>query len=158
MEPTTALIIAASAAAVGAGVSAIGTIQAGRAQAQMAEYNAQVAERDAEIATTSAAYEEAQFRHEGEELKSVQRARYAKSGVTMTGTPLLVLEDTAAQIERDALAIRYGGSLEAARATSAASMARFTGKQARTASYYRAGGSLLTGASQVAGYASQIKK
>jgi hypothetical protein len=146
------LTTAAIATIAAAGVTTAGTIQSGRAQAKMAEYNAQVAEREAAIAATGAEFEEAQFRRESKRLTATQRVRFAKSGVKPSGSPLLVMEDTAVETERNALAIRYGGSLEAARATSRASLERFGGRQAKKVSYYRAGGSLLTGASRAAGY------
>lgn len=136
--------------AVGTAATVGGQIQSGRAQQKIADMNAEQAEREAEIAKRNAERDEAQFRREGERLKAIQRARYAKSGVQMTSeSPLLVMEETAAEIERDALAIRYGGDIAAARANSQARLDRFTGKQARTSSYYAAGGSLLTGASNV---------
>lgn len=130
---------------IGTTITAAGAIQSGRAQAKMAEYNAQVAEREGQIATTGAEFEEAQFRREGERLKATQRVRFAKAGVKPAGSPLLVMEETAAEIERNALAIRYGGSLEAARATSRAQLERFGGRQAKRAAKIKATGSLLTG-------------
>lgn len=136
-------------AGVGAASSAAGQIQAGRAQAQMAEYNAQVSEQEAAAAKASAAYEEARIRKEGEQLKAKQRARYSKSGIQLNSeSSLLVMEDTAADIERDALAIRYGGDVAGARARSQARLDRFQAQQYKTASSYNAVGSLLTGASR----------
>lgn len=154
-DPGTIALIVALA---GTGVAVAGTIQSGRAQAKMAEYNAQVAKREAQVAEQNAAYEEAMHRKEGARLMATQRARYAKSGVTSSGSPLLVMEDTAAEIERDALAIRYGGNVAAANARSSATLSRLTGSQAKTASYYSAGSSLLTGISKAAQYKSSSTK
>ncbi len=42
-------------------------------------------------------------------LKATQRASYAKSGVTMEGSPLEVLADTQAQADLDEMIIRHGG-------------------------------------------------
>jgi len=63
----------------------------------------------------------------------------------------LVMEDTAAQGELDALAIRYGGDVNAARNRSAANLSRMQGSTAMTASYFQAGSTLLSGAASAKG-------
>jgi hypothetical protein len=57
------------------------------------------------------------------------------------------MEDTATQAELDALAIRYGGEVGAARARSAAGLERMYGREKKTAGWIGAGTSLLTGMS-----------
>ena len=132
-------------------ISAAGALQAGKSQQDMAEYNARVAEQSAVAATEKAAYDEQIHREQVRKVLSKQRALYGKSGVDMTGSPLLVLEDTAKTGELDALAIRYGGEIEASRARSGAGLSKAQGSQARTASYLQAGTTLLTGGSQAYG-------
>jgi len=129
-------------------VSAFGTIQAGQAAKSAAKYNAAVAEQAAKAASDKAAYDEQRHRESIRKLMSSQRALYGKSGLDMTeGSPLLVMEDTAAQGELDAMAIRYGGDIASARDRSAANLSRMQGAAAVTASYFQAGSTLLSGAS-----------
>lgn len=132
-----------------AAMSAVGAISQGQAQQNMANYNAAVAEREAEQAKRAAAFEESANRDQAARLKGLQRAAFAKSGVSQTGTPLLVEADTEMQAEQDALAIRYSGSIAEARAKSRASLERQRGKAAKQAGYFGAGASLLNGASRV---------
>jgi hypothetical protein len=76
------------------------------AQADWAEHNAMIAEREAEL---GAAVE----LKRGRKLIGAQLARYGKAGVTMAGTPLLVMEETADDVELSALLLEYEGELEA---------------------------------------------
>lgn len=134
----------------GAVTGATGALSAGKAQSDMANYNAAVAANQAIAAQQSAAFDEEQHRTKLAKLLSTQKANYGASGVDPnTGTPLQVMADTAAQGELDALAIRYGGAVGAARATSQAELDKMQAKSARVAGYYGAGTSLLTGASRL---------
>lgn len=144
---STYLAIAAAAAVASAGVGTAGAIQSGKSQEDMAEYNAAVATEDAKAAKYKAGYDEQAHRDQVRKTLSAQRAAYGASGVDMTGSPLLVMEDTAQQGELDALAIRYGGDVEASRQRSAANLYRMQGSSAKTSSYYQAGSTLLSGAS-----------
>lgn len=120
-------------------------------------YNASIAEQNAQEAKNAAKTEETQFRKQGDRLLSTQRSLYAKSGVAMTGSPLDVQAETAAEIESDALNIRRNGSLaaqgfkqEAALQRGYGDMAKTRGKNAYSAGLWQAGGSLLSGASGAA--------
>jgi len=135
-----------------AAVSTAGVLESGRQQSKMAEYNARVAGQGAEVAGEKAAYDEQLHREQVRKILSQQRALYGKSGVEgTTGSPLLVMEDTVKQGELDALAIRYGGEVEAARARSGANLSRMQGNAARTASYWQAGTTLLSGGAKAYG-------
>ena len=137
-------------------VSSAGTVAGGQAEKNMADYNARVAEQGAQAATDRAAYDETAHRAEIRRILSKQRAAYGRSGVDVSGSPLLVLEDTAMEGELDAMAIRYGGEVEAARKKSEASLLRQQGRNIRTASYFQAGSTLLTGAGRV--YENRLKQ
>lgn len=150
-------------AATGLGLTALGQLQAGRAaEAQgeseeaFAEYNAQLAEREAEEAQEAAAGEERRHRKAGVRLKATQRARFGALGVTPEGSPLDVMAETAAELERDALTIRRGGQLGYQRFTAEASLQRIAGRSAllrgrarRRASYLGIGATALSGTSDI---------
>lgn len=137
-------------ALAGGGIGAYASLRAGKAQEKMAKYNAAVAMREAAAAKEAAAYEEKQQRRQTEKLLSKQRAAYAKAGVQFTGSPLLVMEETAAEAELDALAIRRGGEIAAGRAISQAALDRMRGKQFRRAGRIGAVTSLLGGGATAA--------
>lgn len=157
-----AAMIALGATGLGLGVA--GQYQAGQAAEAQAEseqawreYNAKLAEREATEAQEAAAYEEKKFRKGGERLKARQRMLYAKSGVGGL-SPLLVMEETATELEMDALMIRRGGQLGYQRYTAEAGLERMAGKSAllrgraaRRASRWRMAGTGLGGASSIFG-------
>lgn len=147
-EPASLTLAASLAAVAAAGVSAVGAIQSGEAQKKAGAYNAQVAENNAAQAQQAAAFNEAQQRTRSARVLGAERAAQGASGVTVEGSPLEVLAQTAQESELDALSIRYGGDVAAARARSEATLARFQGGQAVTSSYFSAGASLLGGASK----------
>ena len=152
------LIISAIIAVAGAMFSAYGAIQQGQAASDVAKYNAEVAEQEAQAARNKAAYEEGLYRDNAEKLKARQRMSFLASGVDISeGTPLLSLGESAANIEMDAMAIRYGGEAEAIKAKQAAQLYGMKGKQAVQASYFQAGSSLMTGAAQATGSLSRVK-
>lgn len=140
-----ALLYVAIAAAV---ASAGGAVYSGVQQKKAAEYNADVAEQSALAAQDKADYDEDMHRQNVRRIISSQRALYGKSGVDMTGSPLLTLENTAGQGELDALAIKHGGAVEASQQRSSATLSRMQGKSAATGSYIQAGSTLLTAASK----------
>jgi len=81
-------------------------------------------------------------REENERRLGAMRAQYGASGVQMEGTPLAVLEDSAATGERNALALRYGGANSARSRYAGAGALRSTGALG-------AGASLLKGGSEI---------
>ena len=154
---TTYLAIAAAvAAAAGSAYSADTSRRAGN---QQADYNAAVATEDAKAAKAKAEYDEKAHRENVRKILATQRALYGKSGLSMEGSPLMVMEDTQKQGELDALAIRYGGDVASARARSEANVAKMTGRNnayGAKAGYVQAGSTLLGGLSQ--GNYTSVKK
>jgi len=148
--------VAISAVAVVASV--VGTVVSSDAQRRAANTNADIQEQNAAAARAKSSYDEQRHRESVQKMLSTQRALYGKSGVDMAGSPLLVMEDTAAQGELDALAIRYGGDVASAQQRSAANLSRMQASDYQTAGYLKAGSSLLSGASDTAiGYNKMTK-
>lgn len=157
--PFPLLALAIAGGATGLGLQMKGQFEAGKAaqaqaqtEAAWREYNAKLAERDAQVARQLAerrvkeelevaATEERKLRKAGVRLKATQRSRYGKAGVTFEGSPGEVLEETAYELEMDALMIRrggqaragaalYGGRVEGQRYTAEATISRLMGKSA----------------------------
>lgn len=159
----TAIVVGALVA--GTAISAYSAYQEGQQAAEAAKqqaawnaYNAQVAQRQAEAERQAALFEAKQQRRKGEMLLARQRALIGVSGVTMEGSPLLVAEDTAAQLALENANIRERGLNRAAvyksqsiLDLSKASAARRSASSYRRAGMYGAGASLLQGTAQ-AGY------
>lgn len=130
-------------------ISVAGHLQSGRAANATAKYNARVAERNAVIARQQAGAAEAAHRRDVSRRMGSIRAGFGASGVTLEGTPLEVLEDSAAMAELDALNIRYQGELRAIGFKDEAVLARAGGKQALTESRFRAASALFSGAGKM---------
>lgn len=141
---------AVGATALGTAISAAGQIQAGKSQSEWSNYNASVARQNAIAAQQSAEYDARRTREAGEKLKSRQRVLYAKSGVSLEGTPTDVMLGTAEDIEMDAMAIIRRGLIGSQQYQSQANLSEMQGSAAQTASYYGAGSSLLTGMGDIA--------
>jgi len=106
--------------AAGTAVQAYGQFQQGKqAQAQAKSqaawnlYNSKVAKREAEAERVATAFELKQQKKAAKTLKSRQRAAIGKSGVTPEGSPLLVAEDTAAELAKEETNIRLRGQRRA---------------------------------------------
>jgi len=126
-------------------------------QAAWNEYNASIARREAEAERKASAFEAQQFRRKGKMLSARQRSLIGASGVELEGSPLLVMEDTAAQLALQEGNIRQGGIRRQMAYQSqsildmyAASAARSRGRSAYQSSVLSAGSSLLSGASNTA--------
>ena len=153
-------IISAVTAIAGAGLGAISAIRQGsaqsaalRSQANAARYNQQVAEMNANAVKASGAYAEQIQREKNQRLIGSQKTGFAKSGVTLEGTPLDVMASTASDQEKDIIAQRYNTDIQAWRYR--AQGAQYGYEASRdvsmssgpiTAGYIGAGSTLLTGA------------
>lgn len=136
----------------GMAVQVTGQIKQGEAAAQAADEEARIQSENAKLARDQAAHEERQQRIINRKQLGSMRAAYGASGVSLEGSPLDILEESAAAMEMDAQNIKYAGELKARGFYQEASMARTRGKNAREASYLGAASSLLSGAGQMAGY------
>lgn len=153
-EPVTAFMAANSGvlSLVGTAFSVIGALNQGQQAKNAAEYNAAVARNNAiasrQQATVAA---EAQARKSRAQLGSM-RAAYGASGVSMEGSPLDVLESSAAMAELDRQNILYSGELKAGGYESTAGLELMRGDAAETGSYFSAGSALLSGASRMGAF------
>tara|TARA_R100001377_G_scaffold56395_1_gene33550 strand:- start:8224 stop:8697 length:474 start_codon:yes stop_codon:yes gene_type:complete len=142
-------------------LSAGASVQAGRAAENDAKANKQIAERnadklkmDAETAIKLGNRDVKIFDNQFETLQAETEMAYLKSGVTLSGTALEVLENNYAQAEMEKETIRYNAKVDSAdkielsvisQMQGAAALAR--GQNAKRASYLTAGSTLLKGGS-----------
>ena len=107
----------------------------GKAESAAAEFNARSAEQEA-------AAKESLIRQEAARRMGTIRSQIGKSGATSAGTPLLVLAESAANAEIDALNAQYTGQRQAA-------LYRAGGANAKAQGRVMAGASLLSGMGKI---------
>ena len=83
------------ASLAGGAISAYSQIREGQAQAEAEQYNAAVYRQQAEMTAQSGALEAERQRTQARKLMARQSALYSKSGVTLSGSPLAVMADSA---------------------------------------------------------------
>lgn len=126
-----------------------GLLSAGAYVAQAAAYNAQgqaaaeASKFNAETQRMQGASAEVASRSQASrQIRSI-RAGISKSGVTFEGTPTMVLADSAANAEIDALNARWNAARKS-------SITEFEGRAAQQTARLQAGASLLQGAASAA--------
>jgi hypothetical protein len=153
---TSGLFGSAGVFGLGSALSTLGTVggllgsfQQGYGQSQAYDYNAQVAAQNAEIARRQAAYDEQLARQRSLRILGQGRAGVAKSGITLSGSALDVMANSAADAELEALSVRYGGGVQSANAMARSSLERMAAQQRLASAYIGAGTNLLTDASRL---------
>ena len=140
-----------------------------KAEAAYHAYNAEVSSREAEAEQQATIQELQQHGRQAKQMLARQRALTGKSGVLMEGSPLLVMEDTASQLELEHNLMMEAGSRRAGQWQSQSildirkagmSMTKSRNYMKSAKSYGRmgvlgAGSSLLSGGSSIAYMRSQ---
>jgi len=121
-----------------------GQYQQAQAQRQTAKYNARVAEMQAEAIRRQGKLQQYRLKRAKRRMLGKQRALYAKAGLSLEGTPLEVLADTAAQYDLDLATSRYNTEVGARSSLYEADYQRYAGKQAYRAGLLGMGETLLT--------------
>lgn len=146
-DPITATVMGLSAA--GTAISAVSALNQGKtqadvtltnaklqareriAQAQMAERGALEAIQEASAEREAGAYEEARQREHDVAYQATQRAMAGASGLEFTGSPMLIMVETARQQALDRLALRHASETRAREAEDAAVMQRYQAGELR---------------------------
>jgi len=151
LTTTAAIALAAVAvSAVGTGVAVAGQMEQADAAEKAGKYNEKVARNNALAAQHQAQYEADRISKRNRVILGRQKAAIAKSGILDSGSTFDVFMDSAVEGELDRMAALYSGTVRSNYATSQATLSRMEGDAAQRAGYYRAGGTLLTGAANVA--------
>jgi hypothetical protein len=144
-------------AVVGTAVSAASAYQQGRYQKAAGKYQAKIAQEDANEALRAGAEEEASFRKKARAQWGSNISNIGTSGISMGGSPLLVMSEVAEETEMEALNVRRGSGLQAGRLMSQSSIYESSGKQAYNQGLMRAGGTLMQGAGEFVSASSKPK-
>ena len=140
-----ALPIAIGAMAIGTGMSIFGALQQGAYEARTAKKQAKLATLQSKAEEERADEEAINMRDSALEMAGYQRAAYAAAGVDLTGTPMLVVSQTLRDSERDIGSMFKESSARRLDYITQSSIYSDTAKYAKTASYWKAGSTLLTG-------------
>ena len=132
--------------AVSAVMSAKAQKEQGEATEELAEYNAEIKEQEAAAELARRQEEAKQFEDRGKRFQGEQVAKIAKGGVLMSGTPAILLEETAQALEDDRAAILREGYLAQSFRQSEAAGMRFQGKAAAKYGRNASRATLLSGA------------
>lgn len=152
---TTTGLSAGAAAAIDAGLIAAATAgysaySAGQQQKANMEYNAAVQKNQALAEQAQARHQAGLIAERGRKLRAAQRTQYAKAGVGLAGTPLLVLGETTSDIYREILMTGYGGQRRAGYYRAQSGLSLMQGRDYGRAGVLAAGGALLSGGAQAA--------
>lgn len=143
IDPITALTIASTA------VSAAGSVMQGQQANAAAQAQADAMDQQRKAEQQAAAFEAAQEQRKQSYAQANARAQIGASGVGFQGSPTEVLVANAGQGQLDLEAIRYGSQLRQNTLSTQADLTRMQGKQARTAGFFNAAGSIIGGASKM---------
>jgi hypothetical protein len=161
----TGIEIGLALSAVSTVMGVVGSISQGQAQKKAADYQAQVAKNNATIAQQNAQYAVAAGESKAQSQDFKNRAiagaiesGQAASGIDLSSPTLADVRSSSAQIGRldtanvmaDAMLVARGQEAKASDFTAEAGLKTMEGENALTASYAKAGGTLLSGAGSFA--------
>lgn len=139
-------IAATVATAVGTVIQAKAAYDQGKAQKQMYEYNAKIQEQNQVIADQKVEYDKIKLRQRQRKLEGKMFASLAKSGVSLYGTPMDMLEELAMNAAGDIVALEYNNEMQKRGYKIEAAESRMKGSAAYEYGKSSAVGTLLTGA------------
>ncbi len=115
---------------ISAGLSAVSAISSANQQKAASKYNQQVAENQAIAARQQAGANAEMQRRSSEKKIGSMQASYAASGVSIEGSALDILEESARNAEMDRQNIIYGGELRAIGSEGTAMLEKSQGERA----------------------------
>lgn len=135
----------------GGALAAGGSLFKGQATKNASDYNAAVDNQRAAEETDQANASTQDYIRKGSDTEASAVASQGATGVTGSGSPLMVDENTVRQVALGAARTLQGGQLRASRLQDDATLQKMKGDNAVTASYLDAGGSLLTSVGKFGG-------
>lgn len=148
---STLAIIGTAVAVIGAGVSTYSAVEQSAAAEKAAGYNAAVQRNAAATAHAEATAEAIRSRDRSRRLIASQRAQFAKSGGSLSGSALDALYDTSVQAEADAMSIEYRGAVSAGTSSSMSKLYSMQAANAKNSRGPMIAGTVLGGLGQATG-------
>lgn len=145
--------MSAAVVLMGAGMALqmYGQYQANKAQADAEAKNAEFFRMEGKHAEAAARREESIYRQESEEAIGMQTTTFAKAGVDISGSPLMVLAQARSTQMDEISAIKNEGALRARLAYARGEQAQSEADVLRSAKYnlLQMGGTFLTGSGRI---------
>ncbi len=141
-------VVAGVLALVGGIASAVGSINQANAATAAARFNSKIANQNADLAIARSKEEERRHRILARKRLGSIRAGFGASGVTLEGSPLDVLEESAAAAELDSLTIRNQGLVDQFGFLATSKLQDFKGAAARRTGAFRTAGILISAGGQ----------
>lgn len=126
-------------------ITAGSKVYSGVSAHQSAQYNAALAEQQAKLERQKGNIAQQKIARQAEKTKSRQRASYGASGVSLKGSPLQTIADTAIEFEKDSAIAAFNAEMGESRARSRAAEYEMKGTQALTSGILEGSGSLISG-------------
>lgn len=133
------------ASLIGTAINSYGEAETGIANRNAGNFNAAVDERNATLATQQGDAEALMEARRGEKRLGAMRANYGASGVTVEGSAMDVLENSASDAKLNEQNIKYNAHLKSIGFSENAILDRYRAHYMLTASQYAASGTLLSG-------------
>jgi len=130
-------------AGVGAGLSTLSTLDEGKDAARQSKIQQQQYEAEAQAQVIAGQEEARAKREEGKRLRASQLAAISASGGGLVGSNLVVMAETARNVEMDALTIERNSQLRALSLQNQGRIAQYQGQMARKNSRIRAFSNVL---------------
>ena len=131
---------------VAMGVAAGGQIMAGQQQKKAYAQEADLQRQQAELAFEEAKREAQLTANDRRKFLATQKLAFIKNGVSLEGSPLLVLEDTRAQSQEEVNSIIKRGGAQYRLGMTQAAMTQQRGRAALTQGYIGAAGTMASAA------------
>ena len=140
------------ASVVGTGVTAAGAVQQGKTQGEIAQFNADTAKFQADDAAKAGLVAEENQLAKTKQIRAQQEVIMGAGGLDpTTGTAAQVLDQTTKMGTLDALTLRTNAARQAWGYSTQATNSELQGASARTAGYFGAAGTLLSGGARAYG-------
>lgn len=136
-------------AIIGVASSAYGSYREGQDAAEASKYNARIAQEEAVLTEQAGALDASRQRKQISRLIGTQKALSAGSGIELTGSPLDVMINTAAEGELDAQILEYNTKVQASRFRSQSARDLELAGVSRTSGALKAGATILTQGSKI---------
>jgi hypothetical protein len=129
------------------GLKAFGALSESKAQSEAALYNAQIMQQRAYFAQQAGEFDVKNLQRAKSSMEGSQRAGYARAGVSsLSGSPLAVIADTAAQYEIDIASSRFNTQVQKMQFMSQARQDEVQAKRIRSQGRMQAFSTVLEGA------------
>lgn len=154
MTTAAAMTVAAVTSAVSAGVGAIGAIMQGRAQSDQMEYQAEMSRKQGELSELQARQEAADIEREAQRTRARQITQGSAAGVDVSSGGSLwdVIANSAKLAEDERQNVLRTGRINKESYGVEAQSYKAAASAAKTGSYFKAGTSLLNGATSTIAY------